>query len=135
MGNSPGGLKGFVKDVGEAVVEPVRDEFQKAVEAGVSSVTGTGQMTQDPKKVQEQQKKKEEDQKKIDNIKLYLNQLQVQEQRSKQKKLEEQQKNQQENQVEQEKKQVKQFEVAKKRQSMSEVAIKQRQVEIKRGGF
>lgn len=135
MGNSPGGLKGFAKDVGEAVIKPVGDEFQKAVEAGVSSVIGTGQMVQDPKKIEEQKKKKEEEQKKITNIKQYLQQLQAQEQRYKQQKIEENQKKQQGTQEEQDKKQVKQFEVAKKRQAMTEVAIKQRQVEIKRGGF
>lgn len=128
-------LKGFVKDVGEAVVKPVGDEFQKAVEAGVSSATGTGQMTQDPKKIEEGQKKKEEEQEKIRNIQYFLKQLQSQEQLSKQQQLAQQQKKQQQTQEEQDKKQVKQFEVAKKQKILTDLQAKQRQVEIKKGGF
>jgi hypothetical protein len=146
-GNSPGGLKGFTQDVGEAAVAPVRDEFAKALEEGQSQVLGKAPQSQTqnqnqnqpqpktPEEAEEQQKIRQHEEVQKRNIQSFFQGLIQQEQKTKQQKTQEQQKKQQDIQVEQEKKQVKQFEVQKKQKVMTDLQSKQRNVEIKKGGF
>lgn len=140
-GGSSGGIKNFVN---ETVVQPVRDEFQRAVESGMASVTGkapqnqiqkTQKTPQDLQKDPQFQQKQLQDQKKVQNIKQFFATMSAQEQQLRQQKNQEQQEKQQKTQEEQEKKQVKQFEVAKKQQILTDLQSKQRRVEIKKGGF
>ena len=142
--NNPGGIKSFLQDVGETVTEPVRDEFQRAVEEGTSQVTGRDPNSQAPANQQtpqnlqnnpQYQQRQQQDQKNLQNVRQFIQQMQNQEQQSKNKNIMDQQKVQKEEKEEEEKKQIKHFEVQKKRQELSDIQVKQRQVEIKKGGF
>lgn len=117
--------------VAEAVVKPVVDEVGKALEIGVQSITGTGQMaTLDP---QEEAKKKQEEEIKKRNIKVFLNQFQTDQTRfNQQKQAEEQKKLQQDEAKKQQVQQIKVFEQEKKEKSIVEQTGKGR-AEIKRG--
>ncbi len=142
--NSPGGVKSFISEV---AAEPVRDEFAKAIEEGKSQVLGKAPQSQQnqqnqnhpepktPEEAAELQRRQQQEEIQKRNIQAYFQGLVQEEQRSKQQKTLEQQKKQQENQDEHEKKQIKQFELQKKDKVMTDLQSKQRNVEIKKGGF
>lgn len=127
---------GFPKpNVGEIllnnVVKPVVDEVGKMVEVGAQSITGSAQ-SQDP---QAEANKKVEEQRKIQNIKNFLTQLQVNEQKLKQQRAAEQQKKMQEEQEASQTKQAKKQQEEQKKQANQNQAIieKQRATEIRKG--
>jgi len=66
------GIGQFAQDVGEALVEPVKDQVGEAIEEGVQAVTSTPKLSpQDPQVLQqqaEQAKKQEEDAKKLQAV-------------------------------------------------------------------
>lgn len=131
-GGNSGGIKQAVAEVSQAVVEPVKDEGAKMLEAGVSQITGKGQTPLDP---QEEARKKEEEAKRRANVLQFIQKLKEDQQRFTQAKTAEEQKKAQQTQEEQQKKQVKQFEVIEKQQkeqSMIEKTGKGR-AELKKG--
>lgn len=130
------GIKGLIKDVGEAVVQPVIDEASKALDESIQSVAGTKGYATNPQaqkdfEQQAQQRKVDEEQEKR-NIQQFLQQLQVGEQRVRQQKMQEEQQKKSEQAQEDEGKRVKQFEIKKKTENVV-VMQRQRKVEMKRG--
>lgn len=118
----------FSESIQTAVIEPIKDELGKMVEAGIQSVTGGG-ASQDP---QEDAKRQAEDAKKKQNVMRFIEQMKADEQRLKQQRIEENQKKQAEAQAEAEQNQVKQFDVQKK-QANTQVLEKQRSMEAGKG--
>lgn len=126
-----GGPKPNVAEIiTQGIVTPIKDEIGKMVEVGVQSITGSTQ-NQDP---QEEAKKKAEDQRKIANIRNFLQQMQVNEQKLRQSKMQEQQLKDQEQQEENQEKQVKKQQQEQKKQAVNQQTFeKQRSTEIRRG--
>lgn len=145
-GSGGGGFAKIGGLVSEALVKPVKDEVGLALETAISSITGQATATavtnpQDPGQAAQAQqeqavKKQQEDQKKI-NIRSYIQQLQVDEQRFTTQKQKDTQQKYQKQQEEQQEKQVKQFEVMKKQeraQSINLASAKNKEIKGGVGG-
>ncbi len=125
----PGPVRNVADSMGEAVVNPVKDEVGAAIEAGVQSVIGT----QKPLDPQQEAKKKVDEGRKRQNIIRFLNQYNTDRQRFQiQKQQEEQRKLAQDQKKQQEKMKVKQIQIVKK-QNIEAVKQAQTRTEAKRG--
>lgn len=126
----PGTIRNSANSIGEAVVNPVKDEVGLALEQGVSSIMGTNLKPTDPK---EEAKKKADDQKKRQNILRFLNQFNTDKQRYEVlKQQEEQRKQAEEQQKTQEKMKIKQLQIVKK-QKVEAITQAQTRMEAKKG--
>lgn len=110
----------------------IQDEAGKAIETAQQAIFGPT----DPVKLQQQQmeqaRKKQAEQKEIANIKQFINQMVVDENKLRQQRQEEQQKKMEESQVEQEEKQEKDMKKQKKEESFQQQHIQAEQSKAER---
>lgn len=125
------GVGQIVADVGEAVINPVKDEVGKFIETGIQSVTGSAPKTLDPL---EQQKKQAEELKKKQEANWIIEKYRQTDQEQAQVRQKATQEEQKKKQEVQQKQQVKQYEMVKKQQAVN-VSVREAQTktETKRG--
>ena len=125
---NPGKISEAVKAVGDAVVEPAKDEIGAMIEAGIQSITGA---SDDPQKQalkqQKQQQNLAEAQRKIQ----WWKQIEAQQAAVRAQK---QQENVQKQQEVQQQEQVKQFEVQKKEVSKNQALVNAQNSRETKGG-
>lgn len=135
------GIGQFAQDVGEALVEPVKDQVGEAIEQGVQAVAPPKQQPspQTPQQLREQQaeqvKKREEEKKRLDWAQATIARYQkIEEEQAavRAKKKQEEQVKQQEEEVE---KQELGFELQQKEQKSQDIALQQAKTKTEvRGG-
>lgn len=117
--------------VGEAVVNPVKEEVGRALEEGVSGVLGTPIAQQDPNARQKRLADEANRKQHAEKVIAWYQKIDQEQAKIRQQKLQEQQSKQQE---ESQKKQVQQFELSKRNQPPPQaVAEAQRKTEVKKG--
>ena len=132
MSDGSSGTTGFIAEMKNAVVEPVKDEMGKLVEVGVSAVSGKAQ---DPQQVAKaQQQKQQDEQKRMLWAKATIERYRKLDDEMQRLRMQKQQNEQQRQQTEAQEKQQKDIDL-QKRQQLSNQVVKdaQTRTEAKKG--